>query len=212
MVDISKSSIIIWLKEPEWGAIALLISLGAIITGIFSSFHILVDTLLVITGGAAIIGWAWVTFWLSGIRVTCLQTEPITSAEAQHKHVHFFPDGYAEFEVYIGVPEWVSRFSIEIHHDGPFDFQPWDLPAPVSFRNGVIHVEGDLDEVPFVLRFGGEPEEIGDATYRVIFKEKDSEKTLHTMSLNGDRMVKTDSDIEDVDQEITEELGISVSE
>ncbi|WP_459192095.1 hypothetical protein [Halosimplex sp. J119] len=212
MAGLSRSTVITWLRSPEWGALSFITSLGIITGSVVTSIKGISQIVLIIFGIVIFSAFLAANYYLSGIGMVCLQTDPSSSAKNHYMRSYPIPDGYAEFDVYLNIPHWLDSFSVEIQHDGPFTIAAWELPDPVSFNNEVIHCDGDLKKVPFVLRFGGEPQEIGDATYQVKFIDSKTERTIYSISLNGDSRVETDLSFDDIDQDVVEALEIDEPE
>lgn len=143
----------------------------------------------------------------SSLGIYCLQKEPISSAKAQYTREYPVTDGYAEFEVYVDVPNWVQDFSIEIDANGPFKIGTWDEPGGTNFDDGVLHCHQDMPGFPFTLRFAAEPEDIKEGSYNVYFRNEGGRK-IHKIVLDGQENLETDFDRKDVDQSIAEDLGI----
>ncbi|WP_155120756.1 hypothetical protein [Haloarcula sp. K1] len=208
MTGFSLTSLLVWLRNPEWGIIGAILSFAVIGGSVFSSIEGIIQISAFLVGCLIFLLILFANFYLSGIGVVCLQTNSISSAENHYRRVYPIPDGYAEFDVYFSIPRWLNSFSVEIAHEGPFKIGAWDLPGPVSFNNEVIHCDGDLQKVPFTLRFGGDPQEIGDATYNIRFIDKQTGRKLYSMSLDGDRRIETESESSDLEPDIAESLGI----
>lgn len=212
MRGLSLSDIVIWLRNPEWGAISFILSLLVLIATLFTPWGGIVNTVIIILALAIVCIILGVNLGLSGIGVACLQTDPMSLAENQYQQAYPIPDGYTEFDVYFSVPKWLDEFSVEIIHDGPFKMGAWDLPDPVSFNNGVVHCDGDLDRVRFILRFGGNPQDIGEAAYNVTFKHKKTERKIHSIILDGDKRIETESNSDDLDSDIIETLDLGATD
>ena len=212
MYDDSISKAITWIRNPEWGLITFILSTFILAASIFSEWTGIISAIAMISSIFAISVIAIANFVLSGIGVTCLHTDPESTAEYHYNRTYPMPDGYAEFEVYFSVPKWLKQFSVEIEHDGPFKMSAWELPDPASFNNGIIHCDGDLQKVPFILRFGGDPDEIRDASYNIVFTDSNTGKTIYHIELDGNQRVETDSSRDDIDAEIAERLELDLRE
>lgn len=202
------SDIIGFFRNPRWGLISFVTSF---ILGIVGWFAPLDQTGKIVISSIFLIFAAFVlitNIFHSGLRIYCLQTEPISSAKAQYTKEYPVTDGYAEFEVYVDIPNWLQGFSVEIDPSGPFEIGTWDQPGGTNFDDGVLHCHQDMPGFPFTLRFAAEPEEIKEGSYNVYFKDGNG-REIHKIVLDSKENLDTGFDRDNIDQEIVEDLGIS---
>ncbi len=197
-----------WLRTPQWGLLSLALIVGA--SGLsWITSPTAYRPLTFILGGFGLLLVAVVNYFVPGIGVSLVQKKPLVSAKSQYHRNHPVTNGFAEFSVYLDIPSWMDEFEIEIVANGPFNVSVWDQPAPVSFQNNILSCYDDVGEIPFLLRFGGDPNELGEASYKVHFREKNTQRKIYSMILDVDPNRMTNHDIDDLEPDVASELGIN---
>ena len=211
MKQVTFSFIISNLRKPTWGGLTFISSLvGSIASYTFTSGT--GQLLSVGLGILILLGVVTVNLGLSDIKVELVQTQPTTSAEAHYKESYPVSDGFAEFDVFLDISQWVEDFRIEVNANGPFNVNVWEGPAPIKLDNGIIYCNENIDEITFTLQFAADSDDLGEGSYLVDLENMDNHRTLYLFKLNANPRLKTDHEIDNLPSEARSELDLELSE
>jgi len=208
---ISLDRILVFFRNPHWGFLSFAAgSVGAV------SYLVLAtepQVKMVVSGLsilliALVVGSNWL---LPGLAITCLQNSPKTGFEVEDQHFRRYTvnHGFAKLDVYVDVPPWVSEFDIHLDTNGPFEMTAWNLSGAVSFENNHLICREDVNGFSFVLKVGGDPDELERGIYNLHFYDHRSDREIHSIELVTDPD-PPDIDEDELDPEDAEEWGIEV--
>lgn len=199
------------LRKPTWGGLTFILTMaGGIASYVFTSGT---GRMLSISLGIVIlIGVMMTNFHLKDITVGFVQTQPTTSAEAHYYERYPVSDGFAEFNVFLNVSNWVEDFRIEVNANGPFNVNIWEGPAPIKLDDEIIYCNDNIDEISFTLQFAADSDDLGEGSYLVDLKNLDNHRSLYSFKLNANPKLNTDHELDDLPSEALDELDLELNE
>ncbi len=180
-----RSKAIRLLRNPSWAVIGLFVS--AISAGVyvltrslyFTQLGILISTILVILTILT------ANRYVPSISITCLPRKDEMSVKNQHNQEFSFDEFPTEFETYFEIPDWISDFDLTVETVGPIKIGIWEEPDHIITKGNRIIGGKNTEDVELVIRVGGEPENIGNGTYKLIIVDNNSGSELYELSIQS---------------------------
>jgi hypothetical protein len=94
--------------------------------------------------------------------------------------------GFAQLDVFVEVPKWVSRFEIRLEPNGPFEIShstPGDITEKSGEPNTLVGYNGPKG-FDFKLKLSGDPNELRSSTYDLTFRDGRTGREIHTIKLH----------------------------
>lgn len=203
--------ILVFFRNPQWGFLSFAVG----VVGTISYFVLNTESeiKMVVSGFSILILALIIGFnrFLSGLAITCLQKSPKTGFEVEDQHFRRYNvnHGFAKLDVYVDIPNWISEFDIRLDTNGPFEMTAWNLSGAVSFENNHLICREDVNGFSFILKVGGDPDELERGIYNLYFYDHRSNREIHSIELITDPD-PPNVDEEELDAEDAEEWGIEV--
>jgi len=199
------------LRKPTWGGLTFILTLigGAVSFGFTAGTGRVIS---ISVGLIILIGVVGVNFYFKDIETGFVQIQPTTSAESHYRKKYPVSDGFAEFDVFLNVSNWVEDFRIEVNTNGPFNVNIWEGPDPIKLDDEIIYCTENIDEISFTLQFAADSNDLGQGSYPVSLENLDSRRTLYAFKLNANPKLNTDHELDDLPSEALDELDIAPDE
>jgi len=205
------SLIISNLRKPTWGGLTFILT----VVGGTSSYFFTSGAgqiLIIGLGVVILVGVGIVNVSLKDIQVGFVQTQPTTSAEAHYYESFPISDGFAEFDIFLDISDWVEDFRIKINANGPFTVNIWEGPAPIKLDEKIIYCNENIDQICFSLQFAADPDDLGEGSYLVDLENVDNHRTLYSFKLNSNPKLNTEHELDDLPSEALDELDLELNE